>query len=144
MSFKFSLMQMIRGWLPEEPKMPKTVFQTLRRPIALFCATTVIVSLFSSYLLFFQPISALPVPQILSAAPNSSLVVFNGQTDEHSAFAMVMSNGSYLNSEHVALKFSLTKLDGDSCKANIAIESDYYSNEATVDAKIVNGSLVVD
>jgi hypothetical protein len=137
--------QFIRGWLPEEPKMPKTKLKQLRAPIAVLAVASTVVSLFS-YSVFFSTQTAVLVPPLLvvQGAPNSSYVELAGVADQNSSFILVLADGNYVGSENLTLTFSLTEKGGDACTVRLAVECDGFSNEVTVDGSIVDGNLVID
>jgi hypothetical protein len=145
MNFGNFFAQLIRGWLPEEPKMPKSRLKRLRTPIAALAVATTVVSLFS-YSVFFssQTAALLPPPMIAQSTPNSSYVELRGVSDANSTFILVLANGSHIFSENLTMSFSITEKGGDACTARLAVECDGFSNEASADGRIVDGNLVID
>jgi len=145
MSFKNFFARSIRGWLPEEPKMPKSKLKQLRTPIAVLVAATTVVSLLSSFVLFSTQSAVLaPPPMIIQATPNSSYVELGGVSDQNSSFILVLADGNYISSENLTLTFSLTEKGGDKCTARLTVECDGFSNDTSVDGRIVDGNLVID
>jgi len=145
MSFKNLFAHSIRGWLPEEPKMPKSKLKQYRTPIAVLVVATTIVSLFSSSFFFSTQTAALVPPLlVVQATPNSSYVELGGVSDESSSFILVLADGNHICSENLTLKFSLTETGGDTCTAWLSVEGDGFSNEASVDGRIVDSNLVID
>lgn len=144
MSFKNFFERSIRGWLPEEPQMPKSKLKRLRTPIAAFLVATTVVSLFSSVFVFTQTAVLLPPPLIVQSSPNSSYVEFKGILQQNNSFILVLTDGSYIFSENLSMTFSITERSGNECTAHLAVECDGFSNEASVDGSIVDGNLVID
>ena len=136
--------QLIRGWLPEEPKMPKNKLERILQPIAVLVAATTVVSLFSSIFMVSQPTAALVTPLIVQSTPNSSLVKFEGVLQQNNTFIMVLTNGTHITSKNLTMTFSVTERGGNECTAHLAFECDKFSNETTVDGRIVDGNLVID
>lgn len=134
----------IHGWLPIEPKLPKTRAKSLRTPIISFVVISLLVSLFSAIILMAQPITPLVAPMIAKSSPDSSYVELKGVLQRDNNFIMVLTNGSHVSSENLLLTYSITEKSGKECTVHITIECDDFSNEATVDGSIVDGNLVVD
>lgn len=145
MNFGNFFAQFIRGWLPEEPKMPKSRLKQLRTPIAVLAVASTVVSLFS-YSFFFssQTAALLPPPMIVQGAPNSSYVELAGVADQNTSFILVLADGNYVGSENLTMALSITEKSGNKCNARLAVECDGFSNEASVDGSIVDGNLVID
>lgn len=140
------LAQLIRGWIPEEPKMPKKKLKQLRTPLAVLAVASTVFSLFS-YSLFLSPQTAalVPPPLVVPSAPNSSYVELTGVAGEESSLIMVLlDDGHQLFSENLTVALSITEKGGDACTAWIAVESDSFSKEVSVDGTIVDGNLVID
>lgn len=145
MSFKNFFARGIRGWLPEEPKMPKSKLKRYRAPIAVLVAATTLFSLFSFPFLFStQTVALLPPPMIVQAVPNSSYVELGGVVDKPEGFILVSSDGDYISSVNLALKFSLTERSGGECTVRLAVECNCFSKEISVDGIIVDGNLIID
>jgi hypothetical protein len=144
MSFKNFFARSIRGWLPEEPKMPKSKLERILQPIAVLVAATTVVSLFSSIFMVSQPIAALSTPLVVQSIPDSSLVEFEGVLQQNNTFIMVLTNGTHITSKNLAMTFSVTERGGNECTAHLAVECDDFSNETSVDGNIVDGNLVID
>jgi hypothetical protein len=134
----------IRGWLPEEPKMPKSKLERILQPIAVLVAATTVVSLFSSIFMVSQPIAALSTPLVVRSTPGSSLVEFEGVLQQNNTFIMVLTNGTHITSKSLTMTFSVTEKGGNECTAHLAVECDGFSNETSVDGSIVDGNLVID
>jgi len=139
-----SFFDSIRGWLPEEPKMPKRKLKQLRTPLAVLVVTSTVVSLFSSIFMVSQPIAALSTPLVVQSTPGSSLVEFEGFLQQNNTFIMVLTNGTHITSEKLALTFSVTEKGGNECTAHLTVDCDNFSNETSVDGRIVDGNLVID
>lgn len=144
MNFKDFFERRIRGWLPEEPKMPKSKLKRIRTPIAILVVATTVFSLFSSVFMFNQPAVLLPPPLIVQSTPNSSYVEFKGILQQNNSFILVLTNRSHIFSKNLTMTFSITEKSGNECTAHLAVECDGFSNEASVDGSIVNGNLVID
>ena len=145
MSFVNFFVRSIRGWLPEEPKMPKSKLRRTLPPIAVLVAATTIVSLFYPSLFVSTPTAALvPPPAIVPSAPNSSFVELGGVVDKPEGFILVLSDGNYISSTNLALKYFLTERSGGDCTVRLAVECTGFSKEISVDGSIVNGNLVID
>ena len=141
----YSFFDSIRGWLPEEPKMPKSKLKKLRTPLAVLAVATTVVSLFS-YSAFFssQTATLVPPPMIVQHAPNSSYVQLHGVSGENNSFILVLANGSHICSENLTMALSITEKGGDACTAWLSVDCDDFSNEVSVDGRIVDGNLVID
>lgn len=139
-----SFIDSIRGWLPEEPKMPKTKLKQYQVPLAVLVAITTIVSLISPSVFFpNQTVLAAP-PLIVSNAPNSYFVELGGVVDETEGFLLVLTDGTIISPNNLALKYTLTERSGDECTVQLAVECEDFSNKISVDGSIVNGNLVID
>ena len=139
-----SFVDSIRGWLPEEPKTPKTKLKRYQVPLAVLVAATTIVSLISPSVFFpNQPVLAAP-PLIVSNAPNSFFVELGGVVDNPEGFILVLSDGKTISPNNLALKVTLTEKSGSKCNVQLAIECEDFSNEISVDGNIVNGHLIID
>lgn len=136
--------QLIRGWLPAEPKMPKSKLERALQPIAVLVAATTVVSLFSSIFMVSQPIAAVSAPLVVQSIPNSSLVKFEGVLQQNNSFIMVLTNGTHITSKNLAMTFSVTERGRNECTVHLAVECDGFSNETSVDGRIVDGNLVID
>lgn len=147
MSFKNFFARSIRGWLPEEPKMPKSKLKRYRAPIAVLVAATTIVTLFSSsFFVANQTAALLSPPMIVPSAPNSSYVELGGvePANSSSSFILVLTNGNHIFPKNFTLTFSITEKSGNKCTVRFAVECDGFSNEAAVDGSIVDGNLIID
>jgi len=144
MSFKNFFERSIRGWLPEEPKMPKSKLKRIRTPIATLLVATTVFSLFSSVFMFNQPAVLLPPPLIAQSTPNSSYVEFKGILQQNNSFILILTNGTHISSKNLTMTFSITEKSRNECTAHITIECDGFSNEASVEGSIVDGNLVID
>jgi len=139
-----SFVDYVRGWLPEEPKMPKSKLERILQPIAVLVAATTLVSLFSSIFTVSQPIAALSTPLVVRSTPGLSLVEFEGVLQQNNTFIMVLTNGTHITSKNLTMTFSVTERGGNECTAHLAVECDNFSSEASVDGRIVDGNLVID
>ena len=145
MSSKNFFVRSIRGWLPEEPKMPKSKLRRTLQPIALMAVATTIVSLFfSPFFVSTQTAAMVPPLLVVQATPNSSYVELTGVADENCSFILVLTDGNHRYSENLTLTFSLTEKGGGKCIAGLAVECDSFSNDTSVDGSIVDGNLVID
>ncbi|MCW4015529.1 MAG: hypothetical protein NWF06_04095 [Candidatus Bathyarchaeota archaeon] len=144
MSFKNFFEQSIRGWLPAEPKIPKTKFKKLPTPVVGFLVASLAVALFSSVVLLMNPLTPLSVPSIAKSTPNSSYVELKGVLQQNNSFIMVLTDGSHISSKNLSLTYWITEKSGNECTIKIALECDKFTKEATIDGSIVDGNLVVD
>jgi hypothetical protein len=144
MSFKNFFARSIRGWLPEEPKMPKSRLKRTLPPIAVLVATTTIVSLISPSVFFPNTAVLAAPPLIVSNAPNSFFVELGGVVDNPEGFILVLSDGNIISPNNLALKVTLTEKSGSDCNVHLAVECEDFSNEISVDGSIVNGHLIID
>jgi len=145
MSFKNFFAQSIRGWLPEEPKMPKSKLRKTLPPIAVFVAATTIFSLFSSSVFVpNQTVVVMPPPLAVSSAVNTSFVELGGFTETPNDFILVLSDGNHIFSDNLKLTFFLDEGRGGKCTVTLAVECDEFSREASVEGCVVNGNLVID
>lgn len=146
MSFKRFLQQFFWGWVPEEPKLPKRRIASFRVPAVTFIAVTSVTSLFSLAFVFVNVTVLFPPPLVIESAPNSSYVELSGvSTDNYNdTYYLVLTNGTRINSENLTLSYTITKQSSEKCIVNIAIESDTFSNQTTVDGTIKDGNLVID
>jgi len=140
-----SFVDSIRGWLPEEPKMPKSKLKRYHVPLAVLVALTTIFSLLSPSVFFPNQTAALVAPPlVVSSAPNSYFVELGGVVDESEGFILVLSDGRIISPNNLALKYTLTERSGSECNVQLAVECEDFSNEISVDGSIVNGNLVID
>jgi hypothetical protein len=139
-----SFFDSIRGWLPEEPKMPKSKLKRLRTTlVAMFVASTVF-SLFSYSFFFSNHALLVPPPMIVPSAPNSSYVELTGVSDADNSFILVLDNGNQVCSKNLTMALSITEKGGDACTAWLTVEGDTFYKEASADGEIVDGNLVID
>ena len=139
-----NLVDSIRGWVPEEPKMPKSKLRRTLPPVAVLVAVTTIVSLFSPSVFFPNTTVLAAPPLIVSNAPNSYFVELGGVVDNSDGFILVLSDGNHISPNNLALKLTLTEKSGSECTVQLAVECEEFSNEISVDGSIVNGNLVID
>jgi len=144
MSFKNFFSHYLRGWIPEEPKMPKNRRKKFRMPLVTFIATTTAVSLGFSVFIFIQPLAAAPPPLSVQSKPNSSYVEFVGRLQENNTFIIVLTNGTRIHSENLKLTFLITEKSADECDVQVAVEFDGFCNSVSVEGNIVDGTLVID
>ena len=125
--------------------MPKSKLKQLRTPIAVLAVATTLVSLFS-YSVFFsgQTAALLPPSMIVQSVPNSSYVELQGVSDESNSFILVLADGNHVYSENLTMALSITEKGGDACTAWLAVDCDSFSDEVSVDGRIVDGNLVID
>jgi hypothetical protein len=139
-----SFVDSIRGWLPEEPKMPKSKLKRYQVPLAVLVAVATIVSLFYPSV-FFPNTTVLAVPPlVVSNAPNSSYVELARVADTNSTFIVVLADGKIISPKSLTLKFTLTEKSGSECNVQLAVECDGFYNKMSMDGSIVNGHLVID
>jgi hypothetical protein len=144
MNFANFCAQLIRGWLPEEPKMPKHTFRRMRTPIAVWAVATTVVSLFSFVFLFGQSAALLPPPLTVQSAPNTSFVEFKGVLQQNNSFIMVLTDGTHITSKNLTLTFLINEESDNRCRVHLDFECDSFAKEKSVDGSIVDRSLVVD
>jgi hypothetical protein len=138
-----SFFDSIRGWLPEEPKMPKKKSKQLCTSLVVIAVASTVFSLFS-YSLFSSHALLVPPPIIVPSAPNSSYVELQGVSGENNSFILVLSDGTFVNSKNLTMALSITEKGGDACNVWLSVDCDGFSEEVSVDGKIVDGNLVVD
>ncbi len=144
MSLKNLFARSIRGWLPEEPKMPKSKLRKTLPPIAVLVAATTIVSLFSSSFFVSNQTAALVAsPLAVSSAVNTSFVELGAALGPDD-FILVLSDGNHICSDTLKLTFFLDEGSGGKCTVRLAVECDEFSKETSVEGCIVNGNLVID
>jgi hypothetical protein len=139
-----SFIDSIRGWLPEEPKMPKSKLKRTLPPIAVLVAATTIVSLFSPSAFFPNTAVLAAPPLIVSNAPNSFFVELGGNVENPEGFILVLSDGNHISPNNLALKLTLTEKSGSDCTVQLAVECEDFSNEISVDGSIIDGHLIID
>lgn len=139
-----SFVDSIRGWIPEDPKMPKSKLKRFRMPMVTFLATTGALSLIFSFFMYLQPIAAIAPPLSVQAEPNSSYVELLGTLDENNTFIMVLTNGTHITSNNLKLTFLVTKTSPDKCEVQFTFDCDQFCEYVSVEGNIVDGSLVID
>jgi len=139
-----SFIDSIRGWLPEEPKMPKSKLKRYQVPLAVLVAATTIVSLFSPSAFFPNTAVLAAPPLIVSNAPNSFFVELGGNVENPEGFILVLSDGNHISPNNLALKLTLTEKSGSDCTVQLAVECKGFSNEISVDGSIIDGHLIID
>lgn len=139
-----SLGKLIRGWLPEEPKMPKSKLRRALPPIAVLLTATVALSLFSSALTFNQPTAPPTAPTGKQTVPSFASVKFDGVLQENNSFILVLTNGSHINSKELTLSLSLNEKKENEYDVHIAVEGGGFFNEKTVDGYVSDGKLIVN
>jgi hypothetical protein len=133
----------IRGWLPEEPTMPKSKLKRALPPIAVLLTVTAALSLFSSALTFNQPAAAPTAPTGTQSVPSFASVKFNGVLQENNSFILVLTNGTHINSKDLTLSLSLNEKKENEYAVHIAVESGNFSDETTVSGYISDGKLMI-
>ncbi len=145
MSFRNFFQLFFRGWVPEEPKMPKHMFRRIRIPTyALVLSTTAVFTLFSPFVLYISPLVAPPVSMVVDSAPNSTYVKFHGILQDDNCFIILLNNGTQVTTDILTLSLVITETSEDTCVVNVAFESDCFSSEAVVDGRMLDGYLIVD
>ena len=146
MSFKNFFARSIRGWLPEEPKMPKSRLKRYQVPLAVFVAATTIFSLFSSSFFVSNQTAAIAAsPLAVSGFINTSFVELGGVSETpNNEFILVLSNGDYVSSDALKLTLFIDKSSGARCTVTFTVECDDYSGHAQVTGYIINGNLLID
>ncbi|MGD9130768.1 MAG: hypothetical protein PVH73_04245 [Candidatus Bathyarchaeota archaeon] len=125
--------------------MPKSKLKRLRTPLVAIAVASTLVSLFS-YSAFFSAQTAVlvPPPMIVQSAPNSSYVQLHGVSGENNSFILVLDSGNHVFSENLTMALSITEKGGGACTAWLSVDCDGFSNEVSVDGRIVDGNLVID
>jgi hypothetical protein len=146
MNVKKSWENQIRGWLPEEPKMPKSKLRRALPPIAILLTATVTFSLFTSAFMFNQLTPPPVVPKGTQTVPAHANVALEGnlQQPENSSFVWVFTNGSSMTSKNLSLNFSLTAKSENKYIVHIAVEGGNFFNETSVVGLISDGRLMVN
>lgn len=130
----------IRGWIPEDPKMPKR----FRMPMVTFLATTGAISLIFSFFMYLQPIAAIAPPLSIQTEPNSSYIELVGILEKNHTFVMVLTNGTHTTSDNLKLTFLVTQTSPDKCDVQFTFDCDRFCESVSVEGDIVNGNLVID
>jgi len=133
-----------RGWLPEEPKMPKSKLKRAFPPIAILLTVTAALSLFSSALTFNQPTALPTVPTGTQSVPSFASVKFNGALEQNNSFLLVLTNGSHITSKELTLSLSFNEKNENEYNVHIAVEGGGFFNEKTVDGHISDGRLIIN
>jgi hypothetical protein len=143
MNLKKQRQKYIRGWLPEEPKMPKSKLKRAFPPIAVLLTVTAALSLFSSALTCNQPAATPTVPAGTQNVPSFASVKFNGVLQENNSFILVLTNGTHIISEDLTLSLSFNEKKENEYVMHIAVESGNFSDETTVSGYISDGKLII-
>jgi hypothetical protein len=144
MSFKNFFQHFVQGWVPEEPRMPKSSFSSFCTPVVTFIAATTLLSLFSSVFVFVNVafLSPLP-PMVIESSPNSTYLELGGVSRYNNTYLLFLTNGTRIQSKNLTLSLLITQKSSEKCTVNVALECGTFSNQATVDGKIVDGNLVI-
>ena len=124
-----SFVDSIRGWIPEDPKMPKR----FRMPMVTFLATKGAISLIFSFFMYLQPIAAIAPPLSVQAEPNSSYVELVGILEQNHTFVMVLTNGTRITSDNLKLTFLVTQTSPDKCDIQFTFDCDHFCESVSVE-----------
>jgi hypothetical protein len=139
-----SFVDSIRGWVPEDPKMPKNRHKRFHMSMVTFLATTGAISMIFSFFMYLQPILAIAPPLSVQAEPNSSYIELMGILEQNHTFGMILTNGTYTSSDNLKLTFLVTQKSPDKCNVQFTFDCDHFCESISVEGNIIDGSLVID